>query len=88
MPRGMYVGSAWIGFAIFMLICWFLSVSSARFYVAQGIGSAANFRAILAIIAIFGFAFPMMIGIRTLRRTRRQVQAAEEHGKRGANNNV
>ena len=83
MPRGMYVGSAWIGFSILMFLCWFLSVRTSRYYIAQGIGDPANFRTILALIAIFGFALPMLIGIRTLRRTGRAAREAEQREREG-----
>ncbi len=83
MPSGMYVGSAWIGFSILMFLCWFLSVRTSRYYIAQGIGNPANFRAILALIAIFGFALPMLIGIRTLRRTGRAAREAERKEREG-----
>jgi len=72
MPTGMYIGSAWIGFSILMFICWVLSFIQVNYYVEQGVGNIANFMTILIGIAIFGFGFPMMIGIRTLRRAGRK----------------
>jgi hypothetical protein len=73
----MYIGSAWIGFAIFMLFCWILSTISAQSYVQQGYGDVDNFRLLLVIIPIFGFAIPMLVGIRTLRRAGQQAREQE-----------
>jgi hypothetical protein len=78
MPRGMYIGSAWIGFAIFMLLCWILSFITVNSYVRQGVGDVANFMTILILIPIFGFMLPMLIGIRTLRRAGRQAREQAE----------
>ncbi len=74
MPRGMYIGSAWIGFAIFMFLCWILAFMNVNSYVKQGVGDVANFMTILILIPIFGFMFPMLIGLRTLRRAGRQAR--------------
>ena len=77
MPTGMYTGSALIGFSILMFICWVLSFMQVNNYVEQGIGNVANFMTILICIAIFGFAIPMLIGIRTLRRAGRLAKEQE-----------
>ncbi|MGB0389262.1 MAG: hypothetical protein ACPGWR_30940 [Ardenticatenaceae bacterium] len=77
MPTGMYIGSAWIGFSIFMLICWVLSFMQVNSYVKEGVGNVANFMTILICMAIFGFAIPMLIGIRTLRRAGRVAKAQQ-----------
>ncbi len=78
MPRGMYIGSAWIGFAIFMLLCWVISLSAANSYIEQGLGSARNFQIILTLIPVFGFALPMIVGVRTLRRAGRHAREAAQ----------
>lgn len=77
MPRGMYVGSAWIGFAFLSLACWFLSVTQSQRFLEQGLGNASNFQFILLTIAVFGFALPMLHGIRVLRRAGKEVQRDE-----------
>lgn len=71
MPRGMYLGSMWIGFAIFSLICWVLTLRSADTFLQQGLGDPTSFRLILIAISIFGFMFPMLYGLRMLRRAGR-----------------
>lgn len=78
MPRGMYIGSAWIGFALFMLICWILAFITVNSYVRQGVGDVANFMTILILMPLFGFMFPMLIGLRTLRRAGREVREEDE----------
>lgn len=84
MPTGMYVGSLLIGLAIFGLMCWIVSFIAVNAYVREGVGDVANFVTILILIPIFGFALPMGLGIRTLRRAGREAQrraaAAEEKG--------
>lgn len=77
MPRGMYVGSAWIGFAFLMLACWILSLMQSQRYLEQGLGNGDNFQLILNMLAVFGFALPMMRGLRILRRAGKQVQLDE-----------
>jgi H+/Cl- antiporter ClcA len=77
MPRGMYIGSAWIGFAFLSLACWLLSVAQSRQYIEQGLGNSSNFQFILLMIAVFGFALPMLYGIRTVRRAGKEVQQDE-----------
>ncbi|MDQ4076266.1 MAG: hypothetical protein M3220_08465 [Chloroflexota bacterium] len=74
MPPGMYIGSALIGFAIFMVLCWSLALRSADFFIQQNMGSVAGFKIILILIPIFGFMIPMLLGIRTLRRAGRQAR--------------
>lgn len=73
----MYIGSAWIGFAFLSLACWFLSVAQSQRFLEQGLGNRDNFQFILLMIAIFGFALPMIHGIRTLRRAGKEVQQDE-----------
>jgi hypothetical protein len=77
MPRGMYIGSAWIGFAFLSLACWLLAVAQSQRYIEQGLGNPDNFQFILLMIAVFGFALPMIHGLRTLRRAGKQVQRDE-----------
>lgn len=77
MPTGMYIGSAWIGFAILMLLCWMLALMQSNTLLQQSQGSLQNYKIILNLIAIFGFAIPMLIGLRTLRRAKQQVQEQE-----------
>ncbi len=77
MPTGMYIGSAWIGFAILMLLCWMLALMQSSILLQDSQGSLQNYRIILNLIAIFGFAIPMLIGLRTLRRAGRKVQEQE-----------
>lgn len=77
MPTGMYIGSAWIGFAILMLLCWMLALMQSNTLLQDSQGSLQNYRIILNLIAIFGFAIPMLIGLRTLRRAKQQVQEQE-----------
>ncbi len=81
----MYGGSALIGFALFMIMCWVLSLRSADFFLHQQMGNVAGFKMILILIPIFGFMLPMLLGIRTLRRAGQQAQQdalAEEAGAR------
>ena len=66
MPRGMYIGSAWIGFSLLMLLCWMLSLWQSERLLEQGLGNPRNFRLLLNLMAVFGFALPMLLGIRTL----------------------
>lgn len=77
MPRGMYIGSAWIGFALLMLACWILSLGQSERLLDQGLGDIRNFRLILNLIAIFGFALPLLYGIRILRRAGQTVRENE-----------
>ena len=77
MPRGMYIGSAWIGFSLLMAVCWLLSLWQSERLLGQGLGDPRNFRLLLNLIAIFGFALPMVHGIRVLRRAGREVRAEE-----------
>lgn len=83
MPRGMYIGSAWIGFAFFSLLCWFISVGQSQRFLEQGLGNRDNFQFLLLMIAIFGFALPMLHGIRTLRRAGKEVQQQETQKRMG-----
>jgi hypothetical protein len=74
MPTGMYVGSGLIGFAIFMFLCWVLSFITVNDFLQQGVGDVANFMTILILMPIFGFALPLLLGIRMLRRAGRKVK--------------
>lgn len=78
MPTGMYIGSAWIGFALLMFVCWVLSLNSANFYITQGEGNPRNFMLLLQLMAVFGFGLPMLIGLRMVRRAGQQSKTAEE----------
>jgi hypothetical protein len=77
MPTGMYIGSAWIGFAILMLLCWMLALMQSNTLLQESLGTLQNYRIILNLIAIFGFAIPMLIGLRILKRAKQQVQEQE-----------
>ena len=79
MPSGMYIGSAWIGFALLMAACWVLILFQSEKLLAEGLGSANNYRIILNLVAILGFALPLLIGLRTLRRAGKQVRGEQEH---------
>lgn len=79
MPRGMYIGSAWIGFALLMGACWVLILFQSERFLEQGLGNPNNFRLILNVVAIFGFALPMLVGVRTLRRAGKQTRLEQGH---------
>ncbi len=76
MPRGMYIGAAWIGLAVFMFLCWIITFMTVNDYVRRGVGDVANFMTILILVPIFGFMIPMLLGIRTMRRAGREARQA------------
>lgn len=78
MPSGMYIGGAWIGFALLMGACWILILFQSEKLLAQGLGNAGNYRIILNVVAIFGFALPLLIGIRIMRRAGKQVRLDQD----------
>ncbi len=78
MPASMYVGGALLGIAFLGFLFWCMAFMRADSLVKQGIGDVRNYVFILTTYPIFFVSLPLYLGLRLLRRARRQASTHKE----------